>query len=222
MQKDSGVSNDDSFIQEVTEEVRRDRLFGLLRRYGWIAVLAVLLLVGAAAWNEWQKAQAASAAQAFGDAVLGALERDAAADRRAALAQVPATTPRQRALVAMFTAQEAEAGTEGVTAALAALADEAELPAVYRELALLKFIMRPDNALEPDARIARLEPLTIPGAPFRLLALEQIALAEVAKGETAAALTRLQSILGEDQVSQGLRRRVSQLIIALGGTLDAA
>jgi fermentation-respiration switch protein FrsA (DUF1100 family) len=42
------VSDTDSFIDEVTEEVRRDRLFGLMKRYGWIAALAVLLIVGGA------------------------------------------------------------------------------------------------------------------------------------------------------------------------------
>ena len=51
------MSDTDSFIDEVTEEVRRDRMFNLLRRYGWIAVVAVLLLVGGAAWNEWRLSQ---------------------------------------------------------------------------------------------------------------------------------------------------------------------
>ena len=31
------MSNPDSFIEEVTEEVRRDKLFALFRKYGWIA-----------------------------------------------------------------------------------------------------------------------------------------------------------------------------------------
>ena len=52
------MSESESFINEVTEEVRRDRLFRLARRYGWIAVVAVLVIVGAAAVNEWRKAQA--------------------------------------------------------------------------------------------------------------------------------------------------------------------
>ncbi|NCO21847.1 MAG: hypothetical protein GW905_07565 [Rhodobacterales bacterium] len=216
------MSNSDSFIEEVTEELRRDRLFAALRRYGWIAVIAVLLLVGGAAYNEWQKARDARVAQAFGDAILAALEQDDAAARRAALADVPVVTPRQQALVTMFAAQDAAADTASVTSALAALTQDTALPPVYRELALLKFVMRPDSGLSPEARIERLTPLTIPGAPYRLLALEQIALAEVAQGQHDAALDRLQGILAEDQVSQGLRRRVSQMIIALGGTLDAA
>ncbi|WP_108483243.1 hypothetical protein [Oceaniglobus ichthyenteri] len=216
------MSNTDSFVEEVTEEVRRDRLFGLMRRYGWIAITLVVLLVGGAAYNEWQKARTQAAAQAFGDGILAALEKNDPAQRRAALADVATATPRQQALVSMFMAQEAEQDSSDVTTSLAALADEADLPQIYRELALLKFVMRADSGLTPDDKISRLTPLTIPGAPYRLLALEQIALAEVEKGESDAALTRLQGILAEDQVSQGLRRRVSQLIIALGGTLDDA
>nr|WP_245398788.1 hypothetical protein [Oceaniglobus trochenteri] len=196
-------------------------MFALMRRYGWIAIACVVLLVGGAAYNEWQKASRQSAAQAFGDALLGALEQNDPADRRAALAGIEGT-PRQNALVAMLLAQEAEEGDGNVASTLETLSQNGELPQVYRELALLKFVMHDDNGLSPEARIERLTPLTIPGAPYRLLALEQIALAEVEQGETEAALERLQGILGEDQVSQGLRRRVSQLIVALGGTLDAA
>ena len=36
------MSNPDSFIDEVTEEVRRDRLFAMFRKYGWIGVAIVL------------------------------------------------------------------------------------------------------------------------------------------------------------------------------------
>ena len=57
------MSNTDSFIDEVNEEVRKDRLFALMRRYGWIAILLVLLLVGGAAFREYRLAQNRAAAQ---------------------------------------------------------------------------------------------------------------------------------------------------------------
>mgnify|MGYP002067949300 CR=1 FL=1 len=38
------MSNQDSFIDEVTEEVRRDKLYALYKKYGWIAALAVVVL----------------------------------------------------------------------------------------------------------------------------------------------------------------------------------
>jgi hypothetical protein len=47
------MSDTDSFIDEVNEEVRRDRFYFMLKRYGWIAVLAVILLTafpGIATW----------------------------------------------------------------------------------------------------------------------------------------------------------------------------
>ena len=48
------MSNNESFIDEVTEEVRRDRLFAMFRKYGWIGVVLVLGVVGGAAYTDWQ------------------------------------------------------------------------------------------------------------------------------------------------------------------------
>lgn len=59
------MSNSDSFIDEVTEEVRREKTFGYIKRYGWIVGLAVVVVVGGAAWNEWNKAQAQAEAEAL-------------------------------------------------------------------------------------------------------------------------------------------------------------
>ena len=42
------MSNPDSFINEISEEVRRDRLYALLRRWGWVAALIVIGIVGGA------------------------------------------------------------------------------------------------------------------------------------------------------------------------------
>jgi len=43
---EKNVSDTDSFIEEVSEEVRRDRLFKIFKKYAWVAVLVVVLLVG--------------------------------------------------------------------------------------------------------------------------------------------------------------------------------
>ena len=65
-QAGASVSNNESFIDEVSEAVRRDQLFATFRRYGWIAALLVIVQVGGAAWNEVTKARKASADQARG------------------------------------------------------------------------------------------------------------------------------------------------------------
>jgi hypothetical protein len=136
------MSNPDSFINEVTEEVRRDRLFRLFRRYGWIGALLVLLVVGGAAVNEWRKAQARATAEGFGDAVLAALETDDRAARVAALNEIEADGGRA-AVLRLLIAAEAQAATDrdAAVAALAALERDGDLPLRYRQLAALKRVI---------------------------------------------------------------------------------
>lgn len=220
------MSNPDSFIDEVNEELRRDRLFAAFRRYGWIAVVAVLAMVGGAAWNEWSRAQARARAEAFGDAVVAAIEPADAAARRAALEALAGTAAGgQAAIVNLLLAAEAlEAGERPqALAALAAVAADAGLPASYRHLATLKRVIAATEADLPLAeREALLAPLAAPGMPFRPLALEQLALLRLEAGDRDGAIAGLSALLQEAGVSGTLRGRVQQVILVLGGTLDAA
>ena len=40
------MSTPDSFVEEVTEAVRRDKLYAAFRKYGWIGGLVVIGIVG--------------------------------------------------------------------------------------------------------------------------------------------------------------------------------
>ncbi|MBN2905927.1 MAG: hypothetical protein JXJ18_04370 [Rhodobacteraceae bacterium] len=213
------MSNPDSFIQEVTEEVRRDRLFALMRRYGWIAVLAVLVMVGTASWREWTQARDRAAAQALGDAILTALEMPDADARAQALGAVEATGD-ARGLVTLLSAGETQDGPrkDAAIEALRAMSNDASLPVTYTQLAALKLVMLEGRAADPEARLATLGPLAEPGRPYRPLALEQIALAEIDAGRPDAALGHLQTLVQDAEATAGLRQRASQLIVALGGT----
>ncbi len=217
----------DSFIEEVTEEVRRDRLFALMRKYGWIAILAVVLIVGGAAWNEWRKASERAAAQALGDAITAALALPDAEARLQALtaleqAGAPGSAPRARVLVDMLiAAQLVEAGkTAQAIDRLDSLARAETTPPPYRDLAALKSeILKggDDGAQDRDARLQRLRELAAPGRPFRVLALEQIALVQIAAGDREAAIASLREILDDPAAGQALVQRSRQLIVALGG-----
>ncbi|MEL7117546.1 MAG: tetratricopeptide repeat protein [Pseudomonadota bacterium] len=213
------MSETDSFMEEVSEEVRRDRLFGYLKRYGWIAVLAVLGLVGGAAYNEFSKAQSAAEAEARGDALLAALE-DNDAD---AIGSVEADGAAAAVIRLLQSGLEVEDDDPAAAAAaLQAVIDDADQPRLYRDLATLKLVILTSADTDPDARIAQLTALTTPGAAFRVLAEEQIALAEVDKGDIDAAVLRLNALLDDAEATQGLRERAQQMIIALGGDADPA
>lgn len=218
------MSNTDSFIDEVTDEVRRDRLYGLFRRWAWLAVVIVLGIVGAAAWVEYSRAQDRAAAQAFGDALLAALEAPDPAARIAALGAVDASRPEGRVLLALLAAGEAAAGGAGADADAAAAdlrvaAEAAGLPRRYRDLAMLKaeMIAPSDTA---QARLI-LGALAEPGAAYASLAEEQLALVDIRAGDLAAALDRLRSLVRSAAATPGLQERASQLIVTLeaGSTL---
>ncbi len=216
------MSTPDSFIAEVTEEVRRDRLFALFRRYGWIAGLVIVLVVGGAAWNEWRKARDRAAAEAFGDALLGALAADGRGARAAALARIEATGGRG-AVLGLIAAAEA-VGEQDRAAAMAGLARIAADPAVpesYRQLATLKRVLLAGAEMPAPDREQALAPLLQPGAAFRPLALEQVALLRIEAGETAAATAILTDLLNEADVTTAMRRRVNQLLVALGASQRA-
>lgn len=216
------MSSSDSFISEVSEEVRRDRLYKTFRKYGWIGILAVILIVGGAGFNEWRKAKIEAEAQAAGDAILAALDAESADARRSALDGVASgDNVALRAVVAMLAA-DADLDAGNVESALSAfdeIASDTTLPSAWRDLATLKAAIAGAGLVPADERIARLNALALGGGAFRLLAEEQIALAEIESGDSDAAISRLRAISEDAEASQDLQRRAAQLIVALGGSL---
>ena len=221
----AGMSETDSFIEEVTEEVRRDRLYGLLKRWGWAGILFVLIVVGGAAWNEWSKAQARAAAEALGDGLYAALETEDADARLAALAEIGAEGG-GAAIAAFLSASDLlNAGrTDEAIAALQALATDPEVPGEYRSLASLKALIAGQGSMDEAERRLGFEALAQPGSAFRMVAREQIALSYVAEGDAEAALAELAAIAEDAETGQAMRDRAQGLIVALGGELagDAA
>ncbi len=214
------MSNTDSFIEEVTEEVRRDRIFVMMRKYGWIGVVAVAAIVGGTAWSEYQKSTERALAQANGDALVSALENNEAAERTNALQSAELQGSGANVVRAfLVAAQQLETGDRnGAAATLDGISNGGdEVSDIYVQLASLKAASVREGG-DPAARRTLLEAMAQPGQPLALLASEQVALMDVAEGNTDAALTRLEAIRQDAEVTVGLRRRASQLIVALGGT----
>ncbi|MEM7521176.1 MAG: tetratricopeptide repeat protein [Pseudomonadota bacterium] len=218
------MSNPDSFIEEVNEEVRRDRLYGLLGRYGWIGVLVIVLIVGGAAFSEYRKAQAKAQAEALGDGMLAALSQEDRATRVEALAALEPPTPLSAAVLALMTAAEQfEAGdAPAAIATLEGVSVNGDVPEVYRQLAQFKAITLQGSDTPVETRRQALEAMAQPGNRLRLLATEQLALIDIETGETTAAVARYQAILSDAEVSADLQQRALQVIVALGGEPELA
>lgn len=213
------MSDVDSFIDEVTEEVRRDRMYLLLRRWGWVGVVVVVAIVGGAAFNEYRKARDASQAEALGDAILSALEKNDSSERAATLAGVDTQSVGGDAVLNMLlSASQVEAGSEAeAVESLNAIALKGDLPEIYRAIASFKALLLQTETLPVADRRQQFEALATPGAPLRLLAEEQLALIDVTEGETQAAIDRLQALRQDAEASFDLQQRAAQLIVALGG-----
>lgn len=217
------MSDSDSFIEEVTEEVRRDRLFAILKKYAWIPILIVVLAVGGAAYNEYRKATERTAAENLGDAIIAAAGIEDADARAAALGTLATTAGDASVIVKL---QEAAVLVEEAsnTAALEILDDVAgnsETLQLYQDLAAIKaaILRGSDDAIE--TRLTKLDALARPGAPFRVIAMEQKAMALIDDGQVDAAVALLIQILDEPDASNALRSRVQQLIVSLGGEVPS-
>ncbi len=213
------MSDTDSFIDEVTEEVRRDRLFHMLRRYGWIGGVAVALIVGGTAVREYNRAQTEAAAQSLGDAMIAAMQSDQAGDRASALAEVTTDAPDGQMLVDMARAGALiETGdTAAAVAILEQIASNGEVTQIYRNIALFKSLVLQSDSLSIADRRLQFASLARPGAPLEHLAVEQLALLDIEEGNTQAAVEHLQSLIDGVSVNPDLRERATQLIVVLGG-----
>ncbi len=215
------MSTPDSFVDEVTDAVRRDRLYAGFRKYGWIGVLLVVLIVGGAAFNEWQKAKANARAEGFGDAVTAALEKTDPAERATALNAVAADGD-QAALLALLKASNPASDKAASLAALDALAADTARPQIYRDLATLKRVVIAGTDQPLADRRAALTALDVAGRPLRVLAEEQLAYLLLEEGKTDDALKALITLVQDQEAPAGLRQRLGLAITALGGTVPEA
>lgn len=207
------MSTPDSFIDEVTEEVRRDRLYALMRKYGWIAILAVVLIVGGASWNEWRKAAHDARAAEFGAGLTAAVQETGPA-RTQALTELAATGA-QIAIKDLFLAD----GQDMVAslAALDRLANDTTQAQIYRDLAVLRRVMLAGAEMPLADRKTALE--SIAGRNLGILAREQLAYLLIEDGKTDEAIAALIALIQDQAAPSGLVARARQAIISLGGTL---
>lgn len=215
------MSTQDSFVDEVTDAVRSDRLYAAFRKYGWIGVVVVLLIVGGAGYNEWQKAQMAARAQSFGDALMAAAEKTDPADRSAALAAVQADGD-QAALLALLQASDPKSDPAAALVALDALVADTDRPQIYRDLALIKRVAIAGNQQSLDARRAALTSIDVAGRAMRVLAEEQLAYLLLEEGKKDEALAAMITLVQDQEAPAGLRQRLGAAITALGGTVPEA
>jgi hypothetical protein len=90
---------------------------------------------------------------------------------------------------------------------------------IYAQVATLKAIMLRGNKMEDKARLDALDAIATPGNAFRVIAMEQKAIAHIDMGNNDKAIEIFTKLIEEADVSQALIARSQQMILALGGKL---
>jgi hypothetical protein len=209
------MSDTDSFIDEVTEEVRRDRLFGYFRRYGWIPAVIILALVGGTAYSEWSKSVVVQAAQVRGDALLDALDVQDKPESIAALSSIVAQEDTDVVASFLLAGLDQSLASELLTA----IAENMDQPKYIRDLALLKLAATPDAASKDEA-VSILTDLSAPGELYRNAATEILVALELQRGNRDVALELLQSHVQDAGATRAQVQRMGELIVALGAIPD--
>ena len=207
------MSESDSFIQEVTEEVRQDRMFALWKKWGPYILAVIVLAVGGAALWSWMQAREHARAEQVGGILLGA-EPGSIEEQRTAIAvlEPPARIVAEFAAAAALADQDDAAGA---AEAYRALASRGDLARHYRDLALLQ-ALRLEATADPAATLAELGPLTEPGAPYAPLARELAAVLHLRSGDIEAARAELEASLSDQRATQALRLRARGLMKVAG------
>jgi len=211
------LSNPDSFIGEVKEEVRRDRLYRLFRRYGWLGILAVLALVGGTAYREWSTANQRLEAEAVGDSILAASSEESPAERIARLDKIEIDNLDARAIRDFIVAAAMldDGMQDNSLERLDLVSNNKDVSIVYRDLALLKSIAIRQDTDPPEDVVKELDGMIERDSEFRLLAMEMKAHNLERMGEVAEAISILRILRSESGVPREMSNRVAGFLAEL-------
>lgn len=212
------MSDADSFIQEVSEEVRRDRMFGLWKRYGPFVLAAVVAAVAAAGVDAWLTHQRERAAREAGATLLQAAQATEATTRAEALLAAAEGLEAGPAMIARLRAAAELAAAGDAAAAVQAYRKVAEDPATepaFAGFAAYRAAVLDADRAGPQTTIEVLRPLAAEGQPFRPLALEAMAALKIETGDAAGARADLEAVIADPLSTQETKDRASRLLTTL-------
>jgi len=230
--KDQTGDQGEAFLREVDEELRRDQLANLWRRYGrWLLIAIGGFLIALAAilyWQEQRKEKVSQQSDRLARAVQLLNEGDTAKALPELQALAGEGTDGIRALARLAEASQFVRGDEKEKAisAYEAIAADKSLAEPFRQLASFRAVQLQYDSLTPEQAIEKLKPLAQDGTPWFGPAGELLAVAYLDSGQPTLARALFEAIAGNEEVPPSLRARASQMISMLpqtsGEAADAA
>ena len=208
-------------FKEVDEDLRRENLEKLWKKYGKLALgLAAVVVLGVAgtqAWQVYDRQQREAQSERFSAALAIARDGDSAA---AAAAMGELSDPGGGGYAGLAALERArllaESGDlDGAVALWDRVAADGELGPAFRSVATLMSVMHQIESADPAALRARLAPLAEPGHAFRGSAWELLAVLALRDGDKTTAADLYARISDDRELPGGLRTRATQMLAAM-------
>lgn len=212
----------EAFLREVDEELRRDELARVWKRWGRVLLVALVLgLIALAAFLWWRDYQAKEAG-AEGERLNAAVEQLAAGQinqARPTLNQLSGSDRAGYRTAARLASGAIAAQREELKAAadtFGAIVKDEEAGQPLRDLALIRQTTTEFDTLPPDEVIARMRPLAQKGNAWFGSAGELTAVAHLKAGRTKEAAAMFAALAADNAVPSSIRSRAVQMASVLG------
>ena len=207
-------------FREIDEELRRDNLLKLWQRYGryviGVVVLALLIAGGIVAWRNHQLSERQARSVRYSAAM--ALYREGKNDEAAKVFASVAAEGGGYGELAELEAADLDTIADNRKAAIATydrIAASSDADPELRDVATLLSAMNGLVDGDAQSQISRLKPLTETGNPWRAVALEVTAAAQLKAGDKAAALDIYKKLADDPAAPEGVRGRAAEMAAAL-------
>lgn len=210
----------DALIREVDEAVRQDDMMSFWTRYGRMVVIAVIAALAAfGGWLLWQNHRTTTAeahGEQFADLIKTAQSGtlDQPVFDKLVAEGGPAYKAQAQLVKAALAAGKGDAA--GATTVYDAIIADAGTPQPMKEAALIRKTALGFDAMKPDAAIAALKDLAVPGNPWFGSAGELTAVAYLRMGRRDLAGETFAAISRDLQVPESIRVRAGQMASMLG------
>ncbi|WP_027316102.1 tetratricopeptide repeat protein [Microvirga flocculans] len=222
------MAPNDEFIREVDEEYRRDQIAEIWKRYNGIIIgIVILIVAGVGGWRFWQHRQetlAQEAAVRYEEALRLSSEdkgQEAQARFEAVVKEDGATG---YAMLARFrlAAELGRQNAENGASAFDALANDASVPALWKDLARLRAAWLRLDTAEPASLRQAVEPLAAPSNAWRHSARELLGLSGLKAGDMDYAGRWFDQIAADRETPSALRQRLAvYTALVAGGAVQA-
>jgi hypothetical protein len=209
------TQRNDEFIREVDEEYRRDQLAKIWERYsGLILAVVVLVVGGIGGWRYWEHAQetrAQAAAARFEEALKLSNEENKTQEVEAALEALGKEGDSGYSLLARFrlAAERGQQNAEQGAAAYDALANDAGVAPLWKDLARLRAAWLRLDTAEPAQLRQVVEPMAAPANAWRHSARELLGLSGLKAGDMDYAGRWFDQIAADRETPPALRQRLA-------------